>query len=1259
MASNAVGLVNILKDEYKKFTKEVRHYNDDGDNSKAIENINNYLKIFKCCMYGLVLTIAGTKTSETEDPSESMHILNLEKYFGDFSDINAIASNKDIRKALKKLSKIKRGQTIQNEINIIRENVLSNFSGYTKSMIPSTPLKASKSPKKSNLSIVPQVSFDKIFEQFTVFISCLYEIYSDIEPVGLKELCECMSKFMESFDSKSDGISTPRKRSTIKEESNAICTMINSVVDELIKKLIDDDDDENDNNDKVVNDENDNDDKVVNDDNDKVDKDDNNKNDIINEDKVDENSDKEKEKEIKEERNKVSDDDIKYDSSESGTDTRRTSGEMFLHSRNMQKDDTQEAFIDRTNNKEINLIIKSIINNPEKLDEITDIDTLKNIIMRLIKITKKRHAAYKSLKRLKTGVGNNNDDAKSCDSDDTVIALMIPASLTSPRTPKKTLKKAEKAQPRETSIADGNSSIAATPEKLPGYDDNEHDFENPPDYEDNNNHTLIRAYSERIDGSKSNIGPISRSNSESIVPRKNSLKKVGKEIPKSLTKSTIVIIIRYENDRVFHLNPVVVESLMNEDKQKNGAEFLCSSLYIYLMDRFITSKIDIPQKYQTKSLLEAVRVQHSTVISVFHNFISHALTSVFRISAILNSKDVTRISSTAESIQKDLLIIEDLLCELFIEIIRECYNAIWVECPIDTNDLVSSIIGGIKSGKVFKKYSWYDKYASRVVRSQWDKKYIIKAFTKNIMQNITRLFNSITPFVRLICDLPSCSEKFSIGTAYETIAWGISLVSLINKIYIAHDAIVKLVSEPDYPLPVGKPHEKKGRIKYLRKISGTSKLTLYDELKIEADILKSGIYDLEGENGFPKRVSLNKIIAIATDPSTDKVVREEMVRVIVDTPFLISKNHYSILVSLIDRFCVPDSYAKKYNPEYINKIKSNTVNVIRGWVFAQIENIDDFLVTVLDEFINEVIQSSPSEGNILSDVFYSCKHLREKRSELSVLPSIRGFDLDYTIYSFQSIFEEYKPEIIAGQMTLASFDLFKKITFNELYYGAINDNYYEYAYPNMTRFIEHQDCIISCVGLYIISKKTAEEKGRAWKKIVDIMESLEKYNNFADLFCLYTSCQNLCDIKGFKHSSFMKRMNELFMTHFVKYKEVYDKTPLPKVPLVIAHVIQALRTNEKRKLMEDVDKDHLSRKLHDVEQIDFDDARKAYKLLECIWSARKSVYKINKNPFLYRIFYDPPRFIQSEIDFWKLKTIKERKAKYSSLRTEVVKKKGK
>lgn len=1144
MSSTEKNLVVKLKKTYKKFVKEARK----SELARSTDVIERHFKIFRCCISGLILAI---NDSDRLDSTEGILIRNLQEYFGDFADINAIASNKKISSTIKKLSKIERGRTISSEINAIRENVLSVFNKCVEISLTATPTKHGKRPKKLKRSVA---TFTKTFEQFSVFVSCLYELYPDIEPKSLNDLRECVKGFISAG-----------KPSGVEED---IRKKINIVVDELIKRFTDDNNDGKGGSGNSTN-----------------------------------GNGGEKE----------------CTGSESATDTLVLGKSRETAS---GKEPPPYSKIQKSTNVPENLyangtyddIVDELLRDERKLEKITGVDTLKGVIRGLIRIVREKELAIKYASNdigsiaptditLETVVRKHHSFLNA-ESEEEVPSDKSDASNSKENTENKGL---------NGPFASASGTVRNKALDLCGYDD-----KSP---------RALNLMTSSDDFRSDNINLLKPSHTKD-----------------TLSKSTLIFKIKYEKVDFFLLEPSIVGSLIDEGKQRDGIEFLCSSLYVCLVERFVFSNVGLQEEFVDIKTLENVYGQHSNVIKTFHGLIFHVLSNVYRVSAILNGNDPTQINKMAKSVQKSLSETVRLLKDLCHSIVNECFSAIWIKSPEDTTKKVESIINGIERGKFYKKRSWYNENAKKTQRSEWERNHIITSFKKGIARNIARLCDVVHSFMCVICNLPSCNSKCNVGVMYEAISWGISLSNIVNEIGTAYDAIDKLRLETD---TLTNPTFSSGisdRIMGLREFSKASTIPLYRELEIEPEIMEKEIYEFD-DKGLPQRVSLNKIVAIATDPKTDSETRKNVADIIVDFSFLLAKKHAVMLATLMDRFCVPIPFAEEYGKEYTDGIKQNTVSLITRWVSAQINDLDDSLLDILNKFINdEIMRFSVKEGKMLGDTVYRSKFFRKKRDEIYVLPLSRGLNFDDNVSYFQYVFEWYDKKTIADQMTLATFNLFKKIEFSEFCYNVIDDKYYEYAYYNISRFIEQQDSIANLVGLYIVSKNTDKEKEHAWKRVFSIMDLLERNNNFADLYCLY----NWVNLYGKpKWKSDIRKYNELFEQTYLKYMEVYDKTPSPKIPLLVIHSKKALEAYVKSKHDKKVDVKSLSGDLQKVEQLNFGFTKKMYEYIKSMWSARDGSYKIALNPSLYRIFYEPPRFKMNEIDFWN---IKRHRPKYNTIR---------
>lgn len=1214
MSSNEVSLVDILKDAYKKFTKEVQNSNaaDDHDDSPALSNISHYLEVFQCCITGLSLTIDTSKTSTAAALSESMYIIDLKKNFGDFSDVAAIASNKDILSTIKKLSKLKKELTISDEVKRIREVILSQFNEYIKPFAeesikvspPGEPPKTTRHLRRSRLSISPMVPFGRIFDQFVMFVSGLYKLYSDIEPVSLDELSERVKAFIDACRS---GKFASDATSNIINEADDVAKRISTVVDELLF-LLSDDVSESDEYDHEMS----CDDELI---------------------KVD---------------SEMSTDSLSAEMSRGSRDYSEPSSEGSNHNDSEVKIDSFVDYTSYNDKKKCEKLAKDLLADPKKLDGINDIDALKGIITGLMQMVRENDAMCSCKYKDKKGDPFEDGCCDSlCGSDDTVLAVVVPRGFVFPeisKKKKKKKKKSKKGKKAHLKSTLNDYSVSESGTMLTNTNIDDRSLVDSPAMLTSSGVFGNDPYFRKLSSVTKSVSEIGNINSGRTLKRISS-----RGTYNTLTRSTFLTKAKYESANFFRLEPSIVSSLIDGANQRGGVEFLCGSLYSYLMSRFVSLRVSLPSRYGGSP--EEVFSHHSSVISEFYKLTLHTFKSVYEISAALNFKDSSQTITMAGDVQKNLSDVVDLLSNFYLEVLSECLAASWIKYSANISTEMENIMGGIRKNKFFDAYSWYDKYSSKVKRSLWEKERIIKRFKVEIISNIERLCNMLVFFSMSISRLPSCSTKFSTGVIYEAVAWGISFSAIVKEIAAKYDTIVKLLSEPDTLVPpTVSLTTTVERIEYLRRCANVSEPTLYRELEIEHELMKNRIYIID-DDGMPRRASLNKLVITATDPKTPAWIREKVGDTIVCASPLLAKSHGAVLASLMDRFCVPESFIEKYGNEYVSAIKRNTIRLIKRWVEIQIDYLDEPLLNILEVFINsDIMASYGSDANMLGEVVYRCKFIRDKMLEISVLPSIRGFDFECNTYSLLDVFDGYSGKRIADQMTLATFKLFKKIKLNELCYKALGSDYYEYEYQNLNRFVCHQNCITSIIGLYVASKSTPRDREVARTRVVDLMNSLRGNNNFSDLFSVYLAYESLYGDEDHGEIPVIKECKEMFdLKSFSKYQRVFSKAPDPKIPLIIDFIRQSILSHEKMDLIEPVDNTGLSEELRSVGQLDFEDIRKRYEAIWDMWSVRGGSYRIAMNPSLYRIFYEPPRFvIGSEIDFWNLKKGKAIKNKHIS-----------
>lgn len=1211
-------LVEILRSAFKEFRKELRK---SGDASAQFQIIDTHAQAISCCMNGLVLAAARNPNSE-----EEALVRDLQKYLGSLSDVPAIISKKKkIRSALKNLAKLKANQTLHDEVVKANETVLESFNQYKDAffVVPSlstTTPRTARTTAMQDAFKSAQETFDEMFTRFKSFVCDLCKLLSKHKPKDLSDLC----KSVESLESLAYCVYANKTlsyiRGNISEATADVIKKFTSVFDDFVKIIASDEfttDSSSSARSETPKYE-----PVHNSVSDSEDDDD--------DDEEEEEEEKEKEAEdndnnggdladdpsatvvvscpsehlqipVKTLSASTSDDDDDNDDNNNNLDDK---GENLKHS----KDDKNDRNNDNSSNESIEELVRKTAEDSSVLDGINDLDTLKKLVLAQARKIKKLESPKMSAGAYNGGNDDDNEDENA--DNDSCHGSMV-------------------AEDNDTNVfAPGPSSQLIA---------------------DNNNMKPVHRFNTDIQNSKRREAPGSihvggLSSSSSILHIK------GKQMRVSHSNITLSRLnlpmlertkMRSNNDSGIvapesgEFTPRPVKPIIDMSKQEAGLEFICGSLYAYLVGQMLSN----PKKTEGEQ-------QHLNLISMFYELAKHVLIGAFHATSILSNRCYLRGPEYEDKVRISALETQEMTVSLLKEVRNECVSSTHQGFPEKISVKITAMIEEIASKKIFEQKPVDPSRTGKPRYTQEAKDRITEMHKTEIAQYASRLCDIITSLARPIYDITSSSKPEPTDIIFEAFAWCKSLLDFVKKVTVAYDAVILLENEPTKQCIApffNTSITSAGVIAILRNqadIDTYSCPSLYDELDKKRELLGASFYSSSytGKEQLPTSISLNEIVTLATDPiSTSEAIRIKLTDLFVHASPLVFQSHTAVLAALMDRFCIPDSFIRKLSSdsigmapkEYAATVRSKTLRLLERWVEEQCSDIDDVQLRALDYFIsNEVVPFSRSAASKLRASVQEHKESLQKTESLAALPSTKSFVYNSNIYTFINTFQKYSNETIAGQMTLASANLFRAIKFKELCYAIISKERYHYACPNYIRFEEHQNGITHAMVLYVFAKATPDERKAAWEKVLDVMGCIDKKNNFTDIAAIQCAYDTFFDTLCPGQKPTKTKYSEVFKgLGTEKYNAVYDKAQSPKIPYITATV-------KVWGQMYEVSSSNDPMKLNLRLAVD------VYDHIRPVWETyKRCTYKTLVNPSLYRLFYEPPKFMglsDASKGLWKL-----------------------
>lgn len=334
-----------------------------------------------------------------------------------------------------------------------------------------------------------------------------------------------------------------------------------------------------------------------------------------------------------------------------------------------------------------------------------------------------------------------------------------------------------------------------------------------------------------------------------------------------------------------------------------------------------------------------------------------------------------------------------------------------------------------------------------------------------------------------------------------------------------------------------------------------------------------------------KCATLVKMVEKITDPlySTPKLIKD----------FLMTYRSFSnpneILDLLIQRFNIPEPECfedesqseleyldeasqlqlvidqKRFRSEYVRPVQTVVLNVLKHWVsqyFYDFEN-EKHLLYKLNIFLED-IESTPWRGKWTDIIRKNMKKQQLGYHESkTVIFTFREPEPEIEIHlELKSELEwpeilTYHPTEIARQLTLLDFEYFRSVKPHELVDCPWMDDEKKHAKsPTVMKVFNNFNSLSNYFQKILVETENLEERQAIMNRILEIMSSLQKINNFNGMFAITAALESASIHRLHKtKEGIRKELNqelqkviELKEKHDAKYMELLHRINPPVVP---------------------------------------------------------------------------------------------------------------
>lgn len=258
------------------------------------------------------------------------------------------------------------------------------------------------------------------------------------------------------------------------------------------------------------------------------------------------------------------------------------------------------------------------------------------------------------------------------------------------------------------------------------------------------------------------------------------------------------------------------------------------------------------------------------------------------------------------------------------------------------------------------------------------------------------------------------------------------------------------------------------------------------------------------------------IFQMTSEEDTDKHIR---------FVFLLTYHSFStpmeVLQKLVDRFCIPkppnvSAGELEYWQTNVEKpIRLKVFAILHSWIKELYSDFkhDEELKQALRNFLVTKMSDQPWCKKVSQTVLtaldkaeeLAAKHVTRKKDAMQLKVQPKAFWGHDEIEELSSGFMDLDDLTIAEQITLADFEVFRKIKSREcLNQRWAKANKQELA-PNLVATIDRFNRLNNFVQVFILQKVNEQVRTQALKKVLRIAENLQQLQNFNALSAVYSA----------------------------------------------------------------------------------------------------------------------------------------------------------
>eukprot|EP00026_Physarum_polycephalum_P002344 Phypoly_transcript_02350.p1 GENE.Phypoly_transcript_02350~~Phypoly_transcript_02350.p1 ORF type:complete len:840 (+),score=167.09 Phypoly_transcript_02350:149-2668(+) len=274
----------------------------------------------------------------------------------------------------------------------------------------------------------------------------------------------------------------------------------------------------------------------------------------------------------------------------------------------------------------------------------------------------------------------------------------------------------------------------------------------------------------------------------------------------------------------------------------------------------------------------------------------------------------------------------------------------------------------------------------------------------------------------------------------------------------------------------------------------TTDADIWDEVPLGAEVKAAGA----------AHATLNQLIALLV---SDTKYDTDYMKMFI-TMYESFTNPYILLEKLTQRHNVPPTV----DSSRVLALQLRVCVLLKYWVDNHGDEVDDDVASRIGQFIETVLvpAGQTEMAHLLSEQLRKKTEARSaKAASLAHIPSHILPLADFS--SPADLLLLTPPSILAEQLTLIDFDIFKDIEPRELQNQSWNKADIKMSRsPNVMRLINRSTQVSYWVATMILMHTKVEDRVKVWEKIIDIAKALLKLNNFNTLMSIIGGLNNSC-----------------------------------------------------------------------------------------------------------------------------------------------------